>query len=91
VIERFLAAASGFDENVQVALVVLLPHVLVERGRSKKAIESPVVPLLTGGDGSAFGLGGGAWVSRSTRRRIFGSRCGFLHGMRASDSTSFPA
>src|SRR5262249_40468838 len=52
VIERLAALLRRLDEDAQVVLVVVLPHVLVERRRPEEAVEACIVALFTSGDGS---------------------------------------
>ncbi len=54
VVEGLASAAGCFDEHAQVVFVVLLPDVLVERGRPKKPVEAGVVRLLAAPENALF-------------------------------------
>ena len=80
VIEGLFSPARGLDEDAEIALVLLLADVFVERRRPKEPIETGVVSLLASGDGPLGWLEGGARATRTMLRLTLGSRCRFLHG-----------
>jgi hypothetical protein len=80
VVERLFATARGLDEDAEIALVVLLTDVFVERGWPKESVETSILRLLASGDGSRVRVDCGAYATRGMLRLTLGSRRGFLHG-----------